>query len=76
MMRCRQCCGGATDLSTSTEQWTSRLCEEMVVPILRGAAYVCVPEARNVRIVIDDFEQGSWHCLKSRDELKEMSSDG
>ena len=43
--------------STSTEQLISRLCEEMVGPILRGTAYVCVPEARNVRIVIDDFDQ-------------------
>ena len=27
MMRCHQYCGGATEFSTSTKQWISRLCE-------------------------------------------------
>ena len=72
--------------NTSTKQWISRLYEEMVVPILWGAAYECVPEACNVRIVIDDFERevgiDVWNPGMSSkrwvqmDELKEMSSDG
>ena len=64
---------------TSTEQWISRLCKEMVVAILWRAAYVCVPEACNVRIVIGDFEKevgiDVWNPgWAQRDEFRWMSS--